>query len=118
MTNIIVKIMVEVLSALALATKEIRRGRFSKLIIPIKFVISGHSAVKFIKKLSGENKVEAVLQRLALLTEEEARMVAALTLREIHDRGSNVKAKRKRSKFFRLTGVVALLALVVGGLNN
>jgi hypothetical protein len=36
MTDIIVQIMVEVLSMLALATKEIRRGRFSKLIIPAK----------------------------------------------------------------------------------
>jgi hypothetical protein len=34
MTDIIVQIMVEVLSVLALATKEIRRGRLSKLILP------------------------------------------------------------------------------------
>jgi hypothetical protein len=92
MTDIIVQIMVEVLSVLALATKEITRGRFSKSIIPVKFVISGHFVEKFVKKLFGESNIEAVLQRLAQLTEEETRMAAALTLREVHDIGSNVKA--------------------------
>ena len=34
MMDILVKIMVEVLSVLALATKQIKQGRFSKLISP------------------------------------------------------------------------------------
>ena len=35
MTDIIVKIMVEVLNIFAIATKEIKRGRTSKLCMPI-----------------------------------------------------------------------------------
>jgi hypothetical protein len=34
MMDILVRIMVEVLSVLALATKQIKQGRFSKLIAP------------------------------------------------------------------------------------
>ncbi|KAH9960163.1 hypothetical protein BC827DRAFT_417095 [Russula dissimulans] len=55
MSDIIVQIMVEVLSVLALATKEIKQGRFKK----------------FAKKLLGESDVEAILQRLDRLTQEE-----------------------------------------------
>jgi hypothetical protein len=40
MTDIIVQIMVEVLSVLALATKEIRQGRFSRQILSLKPIIS------------------------------------------------------------------------------
>ena len=39
---------------------------------------------KFVKKLFGENGVEAVLQRLDRLTQEEARMMAAQTLEVVH----------------------------------
>jgi hypothetical protein len=88
MTDIIVQIMVEVLSVLSLATKEIKRGRFSEPFLPLIFVISGHFVEKFVKKLLGESKIESVLQRLAQLTDEEARMAAALILREVHDIGT------------------------------
>jgi hypothetical protein len=36
--------------------------------------------VKFVKKLLGDNKVEAVLQRVDRLTQDEARATAAQTL--------------------------------------
>ena len=39
---------------------------------------------KFVKKLFGENGVEAVLQRLDRLTQEEARTTAAQTLEVVH----------------------------------
>ncbi|KAH9005704.1 hypothetical protein EDB84DRAFT_1447638 [Lactarius hengduanensis] len=55
MTEISVKIMVELLSVLALATKQIKQGRFKK----------------FAKKLLGESEIEAVLRRLDRLTQEE-----------------------------------------------
>ncbi|KAI0290399.1 hypothetical protein B0F90DRAFT_1671992, partial [Multifurca ochricompacta] len=56
--DVLLAIMVEVLSVLALATKQIKQGRFKK----------------FAKKLLGESDIEAVLQRLDRLTQEEARM--------------------------------------------
>jgi hypothetical protein len=40
--------------------------------------------VKFVKKLFGDNEVEAVLQRLDRLTEDEARTTAAQTLQVVH----------------------------------
>ncbi|KAH9972381.1 hypothetical protein BJV74DRAFT_865122 [Russula compacta] len=58
MFDIATKIMVEVLSVLSLATKQIKEGRLKK----------------FAKKLLGESEIEAVLQRLDRLTLDEARM--------------------------------------------
>ncbi|KAN0116444.1 hypothetical protein V8E52_005825 [Russula decolorans] len=68
MSDIVVKIMVEILSVLALATKQIKQGRFKK----------------FAKKLLGESDIEAVLQRLDRLTQEEARVALAHTLELVH----------------------------------
>jgi len=64
MTDIIVKIIVELLSVLSLAMKQIRQGRFSKRIIMYELLGSQFSIEKFAKKLFGEGKVEAVLQWL------------------------------------------------------
>ncbi|KAH9037476.1 hypothetical protein EDB85DRAFT_607430 [Lactarius pseudohatsudake] len=66
MTDIIVKIMVEVISILGIVTKEIRQGR----------------TMRYLKKLIGRKDVEDALQRLDKLTQEEARMarVEALTI--------------------------------------
>ncbi|KAH9053695.1 hypothetical protein EDB87DRAFT_202491 [Lactarius vividus] len=68
MIDVIVKIMVEVLSIFAIATKEIRQGR----------------AKKFVKKLVGRRDIEAGLQKLDRLTQEEARMATAEVLRLTH----------------------------------
>ncbi|KAH9177947.1 hypothetical protein EDB89DRAFT_1294808 [Lactarius sanguifluus] len=64
MTEISVKIMVELLAVLALATKQIKQGRFKK----------------FAKKLLGESEIEAILRRLDRLTQEEGRMTITQTL--------------------------------------
>ena len=91
MTDIIVKIMVEVISVLALATKEIRQGRFSMCIITYALLISQRFIEKFAKKLLGESEVEAVLQRLDRLTQDEARMTVAQTLGVVHGLVGNVR---------------------------
>ncbi|KAF8270266.1 hypothetical protein EI94DRAFT_1698933 [Lactarius quietus] len=75
MTDIIIKIMVELLSVFALATKQIKEGRFKK----------------FAKKLLGEREIEAVLQRLDRLTQEEGKMTVAQTLEVVHGLVNNVK---------------------------
>ncbi|KAH8987444.1 hypothetical protein EDB92DRAFT_1127482 [Lactarius akahatsu] len=75
MTDIIVKILVELLSVLALATKQVQQGRLKK----------------FGKKLLGESEIEAVLQKLDRLTQEEARVMAAQTLDVVHCLVNNVK---------------------------
>ncbi|KAH9073513.1 hypothetical protein EDB83DRAFT_2312847 [Lactarius deliciosus] len=65
MTDIIVKIMVEVLNIFAIATKEMKQGR----------------AKKFLKKLVGRKDIEDALKRLDRWTQEEARMASAQILR-------------------------------------
>ncbi|KAI0296792.1 hypothetical protein B0F90DRAFT_1819818 [Multifurca ochricompacta] len=75
MTETIVKILIELLSTLALATRQIQQGRLKKL---------G-------KKLLGENDVEAILQRLDRLTHEEARTTVAQTLEVVYGLVKNMK---------------------------
>ncbi|KAH9978509.1 hypothetical protein BJV74DRAFT_136199 [Russula compacta] len=75
MSDILMKIMMEVLSVLALATKQIKQGRFKK----------------FAKKLLGESKIEAVLQRLDRLTDDEARMTVAHMLEIVYGLMNNMK---------------------------
>ncbi|KAH9023652.1 hypothetical protein EDB84DRAFT_470111 [Lactarius hengduanensis] len=68
MTDIIVKIMVEVLNILAIATKEIKQGRTKK----------------YLKKLMGKTDIEDALRRLDKLTQEEVRMATAQLLKITH----------------------------------
>ena len=46
---------------------------------------------KFTKKLLGESEIEAVLQRLDRLTQDEARMTVAQTLGVVHGLMGNMK---------------------------
>ncbi|KAH9983483.1 hypothetical protein BJV74DRAFT_618971 [Russula compacta] len=75
LTEIVVKIMVELLSTLALATTQIQQGR----------------AKKFVKKFFGEKDVEVVLQRLDRLTQDEARTTAAQTLEVVYGLMQNMR---------------------------
>lgn len=91
MSDIMVKIMIEVLSVLALATKQIHQGRFSKSHNAIPYPVIECGKEKFTKKLLGESDVEAVLQRLDRLTQEEARLTVAHTLEVVHGLFSNLR---------------------------
>ncbi|KAI0270841.1 hypothetical protein BGY98DRAFT_937383 [Russula aff. rugulosa BPL654] len=68
MIDIIVRIMVEVLSILGMATKEMKQGRMKK----------------YLKKLIGKTDIEDALKRLDKLTNEEVRMVTAQVLEATH----------------------------------
>jgi hypothetical protein len=92
MSNIIIKIMVEVLSVLSLATKQIKQGRLSER----SFILSLYCSPtpvseKFAKKLLGESEIEDILQRLDRLTVDEARMTGTQTLQVVHGLVSNMK---------------------------
>jgi hypothetical protein len=91
MTEVIVKIMLELLSVLALASKQIKQGRFSKCAITFILSMTQCVIVKFTKKLLGESEIETVLQRLDRLTQDEARMTVAQTLGVVHGLVANVK---------------------------
>jgi hypothetical protein len=49
------------------------------------------NAVKFVKKLLGENEVDVVLQRLDRLTQDEARTTAAQTLEVVYGLAQNMR---------------------------
>ena len=53
--------------------------------------IAQYGIEKFAKKLLGESEIEAVLQRLDRLTQEEGRMTVAQTLEVVHGLVNNVK---------------------------
>ena len=86
MSDIVVKIMVEILSVLALVTKQINQGRFSKWFFhtTVQFSPFERATERFAKKILGESDVEAVLQRLDRLTQEEARVALTHTLELVH----------------------------------
>ena len=92
MGEIIVKILVELLSTIALVTQQIKQKRPGECVLAATI---GHlieyGAVKFVKKLLGEKEVEAVLQRLERLTLEEARMTATQTLGVVHGLAQNMR---------------------------
>ncbi|KAH9995900.1 hypothetical protein BJV74DRAFT_911493 [Russula compacta] len=75
MTDLLSKIMLEVLRVLAVATKQIKQGRITK----------------FAKKLLGDSDIEAILQRLDRLTHEEARMTMAHTLEVVYGLVNNLQ---------------------------
>ena len=77
--------MAELLSALALATKELKQRRSSKqsLLCWMSYLAQCDAAT-FFKKHFGEKDVEAILQRLDRLTQVEARTTAAETLKVIY----------------------------------
>jgi len=56
--------------------------------------------VKFAKKLLGESEVEAVLQRLDRLTQEEARMTVAQTLGVVHGLVNNMRVVMEGAQSF------------------
>ena len=82
MTDIIVKVMVEVLLILALVTKEIKQGKISKFIPDDMPPLSTYrSSERIAKKLMGRSDIEDALRRLDKLTQEEGRMATAQGLR-------------------------------------
>ena len=94
MTEMVVKILVELLSTLALVTKQIKQGKPSKSVFSDCEVLSYLTqcdTVKLVKKLFGEKDVEAVLQRLGRLTQDEARITAAQTLEVVYGLTQNMR---------------------------
>ena len=92
MSDVIVEIVVEVLTILAIATKEVKRGRFSELISCVfcHSFLTGYSE-KYLKKLAGKREMEDSLKRLDKLTQEEARMASAVQLKMVQDVRGDVK---------------------------
>ncbi len=87
--EIVIKIMVELLSTLALATRELKQGRSSESVLAGRVTLLS-TTVKFVKKVFGEKDVDAVLQRLDRLTQDEARTTAAQILSVVYGLAQNM----------------------------
>ena len=81
MTDIIVRIMVEVLSILAIMTTEIKQRRRSELIADDFWLLADIRLEKYLKNLLGRNDVEDALKRLDKLTQEEIRVAIVEVLK-------------------------------------
>lgn len=81
MMNMIIKILVEVLTILAIATKEIKQGRTSTSFTFEYIAVLLNFPELFLKKLAGRTDIEKALKRLDELTNEEARMATAQVLK-------------------------------------
>ena len=85
MTEITVKILVELLYILALTTKQIKMGKTSKSVSgEVLCYLTRCITEKFAKKFFGDKDIEAVLKRLDRLTQDEARNTAAQTLEVVY----------------------------------
>ena len=115
MTDIIIKIMVQLLSVLALATKQIKQGRFSEYPVTYTTLATQRAAEKFAKKLLGDSEVEAVVQRLDRLTQEESRMAATQTLGVVHGLVDNMKVVMEGTECLQLFSYIVLKICSVDG---
>jgi hypothetical protein len=58
----------------------------------IRVTLTERNSVKLVKKILGENEIEAVLQRIDRLTVDEARATAAQTLDVVYGLVQNMRA--------------------------
>jgi hypothetical protein len=91
MTEIVVKILIELLCALALVTKKIKQGIPSESAGEVLYYLAQCNAEKLFKKLLGEKDVEAALHRLDRLTKDEAQITAAETLEVVYGLVQNMR---------------------------
>ena len=92
MTEMVVKILAVLLSALALVTKEIQQGKPSKSVFgEVLYQLTLCNAGKLFKKIFGENDVEAVLERLDRHAQYESRITAAQTLEVVYGLAQNMR---------------------------
>jgi hypothetical protein len=91
-TELLGKIMAQIVSILALSTKAMTERRMSALIDAVCPFLADHVSEKFLKRLMGKTDVEDALLRLDSLTREESLMVAARNLEVAHRVDGNVEA--------------------------
>ena len=95
MTLLLGKIMAQVLSVLALSTKEMKEMRFSGSIHSVFSSVADYETEKFVKRIAGRTDVEDALQQLDMLTKEESLMVATRNLEVTHRVDVNVIATQE-----------------------
>jgi len=96
MTLLLGKIMAQVLSVLALSTKEMKQRTISESIHPISSFLADYETEKLMKRIAGRTDVEDALERLDMLTKEENLMTATRNLEVTHRVDVNVMATQDK----------------------
>jgi TATA-binding protein-associated factor Taf7 len=99
MTNVMGKIMAEVLCLLAIATKEMKQKRTSAFISGTELPLTYIRTETFFKKLIGRNEIEDALQKLDKLEQGELRTVTSQVLKttcDIRDVANELKGAQGR----------------------
>jgi hypothetical protein len=93
MKEMVVKIMAELLSTIALLTRQIKQRRPRECLSAVGDSAE-RDAVKLVKNLPSEDEIEAVLQRLGKLTQGEARTTttAQQTIKVVYGLLRNMRA--------------------------
>ncbi len=84
MTELLAKIMAQILSILALSTRTMKERRISRCICLIYILSADYSVEKFMRKLTGKTETENAIQKLDVLTKEENLATAARNLEVTH----------------------------------
>jgi hypothetical protein len=92
LTELLGKIMAELLSILAISTKEMTDRKMSELIRSLSLLAADHGSEMFLKRLVGKMVVEDGLERLDMLTKEESLMAVTRNLKVTHQVDDNVMA--------------------------
>ena len=102
MTEIMAKIMGEVLGIFGIVTKEIKQGRASEPITDHAFPVADRDPEKYLKKyynaLIGRTDIKDALSKLDRLTQEEIKLATAQTLKLAHDIKGGVKVVSEEIK--------------------
>jgi hypothetical protein len=103
MIDLIIKIMVELLSVLALTTKQIKQGRFSKCVVRYCVTYAQCVTEKFMSKLwrKEKDKTQAALERLDRLTKDEGLSAVAQTLGVVHGIANDMRMVMGGTPYFR-----------------
>ena len=118
MTEMVIKIMAELITVLALATKQMKQGRFSmsSLVFSCKRSLKTYIvAEKYAKKILGEKDIESVLDRLNRLTLEESKMTATQTLEVVCRLVNNMQVLMEGAHHQYIDTCVALYTFMVDG---
>ena len=84
-TELLAKIMAQILSILALSTKAVKENRISWVFIRSEILVADYGIEKLMKKVVGKTEVEDALQKLDLLTKEDnLTMMVARNLEDTH----------------------------------
>src|ERR1700677_2688301 len=98
MTDMMVKIMVEILDILGTATKEMKQSQTSESILCFRWLEAHPYSKKIMKRVAGITKLDDGLKKLDKMTNEEVRMANADAMRTAHDIDKKVEGVNKSVK--------------------